>query len=44
MTVLVVCYSHLPQICNELWEVRLEARLIHLLFSLDQSLEGGWLH
>jgi hypothetical protein len=41
MTVVVVYDSHLLQIRNELEEVLLEFRLIHLSFALDQILEGG---
>jgi hypothetical protein len=41
MTVFVVYDRHLLQISNELEEVLLEFRLIHLLFALDQSLESG---
>jgi hypothetical protein len=39
--VLVVNDSHLLQIRNELEEVLLEFRNVHLLFALYESLEGG---
>jgi hypothetical protein len=41
MTVLVMNESHLLQIINDLEKILLELGLIHLLFALDQSLEGG---
>jgi hypothetical protein len=41
MTVLVVYDSHLLQISNELEEILLEFRLVHLQCALYQSLEGG---
>jgi hypothetical protein len=43
MTLSVMYHIRLLQISNGLYEVLLEVRVIHFVFTLDHSLEGGQL-